>query len=221
MRIHVLAAAALADATSLSAQPRQEDLLKSMGITIVEPMSADQLARTRQAVAREIARAGASGLFEDASDANGGRARHLASGLACPLGKEGQRILYATATAAACETTGNGSVYRTSVERALAGATLDWAGQYAQASVSKEPGYKGSTGPMVTARPKRGSDAIEHRTLQFLSKASGRARSVRLQTGLVRGWLLSERRETAANAQSNMMADMLSATTFGLAMRAR
>src|SRR5687768_8414896 len=117
MRIHVLAAAALADATSLSAQPRQEDLLKSMGITIVEPMSPDQLARTRQAVTREIARAGASGLFEDASDANGGRARHLASGLACPLGKKGQRILYATATAAACETTGNGSQYRTAVER--------------------------------------------------------------------------------------------------------
>ncbi|NJC06729.1 hypothetical protein GGQ97_002522 [Sphingomonas kaistensis] len=221
MRIHLLAATALAVAIPASAQQRQDDLLKSMGITIVEPMSAEQLARTRQAVAAEIARAGASGLFEDASDVNGGKARHLPSGLSCPLGKKGQRILYATATAAACETSGNGSLFRASVERAPADATLDWAEQYAQAAAVKEPGYKPWTGMLLTARPKRGSDAIEHRTLQFSSKASGRARNVRVQTGLVRGWLLTERSDSAANAQPNLMADMLSATTFGLAMRTR
>jgi hypothetical protein len=73
----------------------------------------------------------------------------------------------------------------------------------------------------VVGKPGEGSDAVEHRTLQFSSKASGRERNVRQQIGIVRGWLLNERRESSKNAQPNMMADILSEATFGLSMRTK
>lgn len=221
MRSLALPVIAIALSTPVLAAPPEADVLKSLGLTIVQPMSTEQLARTRQAVAAEIARAGAGALFVDESDANSGRARHVPSGLVCPLGKKGQRILAATADAASCETSAAGNVFRTSVQRTPAGATLDWAGRYAQATVTREPGYKASSGLVVLGTPKPGSDAAEHRTFVFSSKASGRDRNVRLQTGLVRGWLLTERQESPRSAQPNMMADLLSEATFGSSMKAR
>lgn len=221
MRAFGLILTSICLSSSATARPPEADALKSLGITIVQPMSAEQLAATKLAVAAEIARADARSVFVDASDANGGRARHVSSGLVCPLGKRGQRILTATADAASCESSEGDKLFRSSVERAPPGATLEWAAHYAQAVVSKEPGYKASGGLIITGKPREGSDAVEHRTLQFLSKASGRVRNIRQQIGLVRGWLLTERQESSKNAQPNMMADMLSEATFGLAMKAQ
>ena len=141
------------------------------------------------------------------------------SGLVCPLGKKDQRILVANPHSAACETVNDGTVYRKSVERAPSGATLEWAAVYAQSNAEREPGYKPSTGLTVTARPKAGSGGVEHRTIRYLSRLSGRERAVRVQVGLVRDWVLLERTETRKDAQPNSIADILNEATFGKSMK--
>jgi hypothetical protein len=119
----------------------QKHALARMGITIVEPMSAEQVAATKARVQAEIERSGAGAWFEDRTDANGGKARHRPSGLICPLGGKGQRIVAASADAATCETTNGNDVYRIDVVRAPAGATLESVVAAEQAAVQREPGY--------------------------------------------------------------------------------
>lgn len=130
------------------------------------------------------------------------------------MGKKGQRILVATPNSASCETINDGAVYRKTVERAPPGASLEWAAASAQSLAGREPGYRPAPGLSVT-----GSGAVEHRTLRYFSRASGRERAVRVQVGLVRGWVLTERRETRQDAQPNSMADILSEATFGTSMK--
>ena len=219
MRFPILASILLLCPSAALSRQSQADALASLGIKVVEPMSADELARTKARVAAELARAGATPAFQDISSDHGGRAVHLPSGLICPLGKKGQRLLLATPHSASCETINDGTVYRQTVERALPGASLDWAAAFARSNAEREPGYKPSTGLSITARPRPGSGAAEHRTLRYDSRASGRERSVRLQVGFVRGWVLTERTETRKGAQPNSLADILSEATFGLSMK--
>jgi len=201
------------------AQQSSKDALARLGIKIVEPMSAKELARTRSRVVGVLTRAGATSHFEDISNENGGQARHRPSGLVCPLGKRGQSVLEASAHSASCETASNGAVYRKNVERASTGASLDVVAVNAQANAQREPGYRPFPGLSVTGRPKAGSGKAEHRTLRYFSRASGRERAVRVQVGIVRGWVLTDRRETSKDAQPNNMAELLSEATFGVSMK--
>jgi hypothetical protein len=52
-----------------------------------------------------------------------------------------------------------------------------------------------------------------------MQSTSRLVRSVCLQVGVVRGWLLTERRDSPKIAQPNMMADLLSEATFKLNMK--
>jgi hypothetical protein len=219
MRFSIVAAIMLACPSIALSQQSQREALARLGITLVEPMSADQVVRTKMRVGAELARARATSVFHDISNGYGGQAIHRPSGLVCPLGQKRQRILVATTDSASCETVNDGIVYRKSVERAPLGATVEWAAAYAQSSAEREPGYKPATGLTVTARPKAGSSAVEHRTLRYVSRGSGRERAVRVQVGLVRGWMLTERKETRKDAQANSMADILSEVTFGTGMK--
>lgn len=219
MRFSIAAAILLVCPSAVLAQQAQRDTLSRLGITIVEPMPAKELARTKSRVAAELARAGAATVIQDISNEHGGRAVHRPSGLICPLGKKGQRILVATPHSASCETIHDGAVYRKTVERAPTGASLEWAAASAQSAAEREPGYRPSTGLVVSGRPKAGSGAPGHRTLRYVSRASGRERAVRVQVGLVRGWVLTERAETRKDAQPNGMADILSEATFGVSMK--
>jgi hypothetical protein len=218
MRPLLIAAALVAVSCPAGAQQSSKDALARLGIKIVEPMSAKELARTKERIAAELARAGAASFFEDISDANGGRARHRPSGLVCPLGKKGQQILAASADGASCETRGEGAVYRIMVQRANAGATTESAAAAALAGAQRQPGYAPGGGLAVIARPKPG-EGPEHRTLNYVSRVNGRERAYRVQVGLVRGWILTEQRETKAGAQPNLMSDLLGEATFGLSMK--
>lgn len=211
-------AAGLTLACSASAQTSSNKALALLGIEVVEPMSAGELVRVKSRVASELNRSGSTAFFEDISDATGGKARHRPSGLVCPLGLKGQRILLASTGSASCETTKDSTVFRTRVELAPEGATVQWAAGAAQASAQREPGFKPYQGLSVEGRPKAGSNRPEHRTLHYSSRASGRERSVRVQVGLVRGWVLTERRESREKAQPSSMAELISEATFGLQM---
>lgn len=215
----LIAAGLLLFAPGAEAQRRSDDGLSALGIKMVGPMSPRELAATKTRVAAELARSGTAAFFEDVSDENSGKARHRPSGLTCPLGKKGQRVLSATADSATCETRGDGAVYKTKVERAPAGASLDSVAAAVLSEAQREPGYARAGGLMIEARAKPGSNTPEYRTLQYLSRVDGRERLSRVQIGIVRGWILTERRETKKNAQPSMMADLLSAATFGLSMR--
>ncbi|MBB5716780.1 hypothetical protein FHS94_003652 [Sphingomonas aerophila] len=204
------------------AQQSSKDVLASFGMKIVEPMTAKELAATRVRVDAELARSGTAALFENVSDANGGRARHRASGLVCPLGKKGQRVLAASMDQASCETRDGSTVYKTKVERAPEGATLDTVAAKALTDAQKEPGYAASGGVSVTGHPRPGSGLPDHQTLRFLSRIDGHERASRLQIGVVRGWVLTERRETPnTNAQPSSMSEILSEATFGTSMTAQ
>ncbi len=201
------------------AQTSSRDALAQLGIEIVEPMSAKEVAKTRSRVTAELTRAGATSFFDDISNANGGQARHRASGLVCPMGRKGQFVVEASAHSATCQTSNDGAVYRKNVVRAAAGASLEAAASTVRASAQAEPGFRPFTGMSVTAKPRPGSGAVEHRTLRYFSRASGRERSIRVQVGIVRGWILTDRRETSKDAQPNSMADVLSEVTFGSSMK--
>lgn len=214
----VLALLLVAPSPALAGQQSQ-DPLALLGIKVAKPMSTREMARTKARVADELARAGAAALFDDISDEYSGKARHRPSGLICPLGKKGQRVLAATDHWAACETSNDGAVYRTTVQRAPGDATLQSIVLSAQESARREPGYRPSSGLSVTGQPKPGSGLPEHHTLRYVSRTGGSERAVRAQVGLVRGWILTERRETRNEAQPNSFADILSEATFGLSMK--
>ncbi len=219
MRALLIAAAFFTTPYPANAHQSATDALARFGIKVVEPMSAKELERTKARVAENLARAGATPFFDDVSDVNGGRVRHRASGLVCPLGKKGQRIVAASADGASCETRGGGAVHKTIVERAPADATLDSVAAAALADAQRQPGYAPTRGLSITARPKPGADRPEHRTLQYLSRVDGRERVSRVQVGLVRGWTLIEQRETKTGEQPAMMSDLLREATFGMGMR--
>jgi hypothetical protein len=217
----LVAAAMLSFVPSASfAQQSSQDVLARLGIKVVQPMSAKEVTRTRSRVAAELARAGATSLFEDLTDEYGGKARHRASGLICPLGKKGQRVLQASPDSAACETSNNGAIYRTSVVRAPAGAALQSVAASTLAAAAREPGYKPATGLSVTADADPESGRPEHRTLRYFSRVGGRERAVRVQVGLVRGWVLTNRRETKHDTPSNSISYVLEEATFGTSMKA-
>jgi hypothetical protein len=198
------------------AQQSPKDVLASLGIKVVEPMTAKELAATKVRVDAELAKSGTAALFDNVSDANGGKARHRASGLVCPLVKKGQRVLAASTDQASCETKDGSTVYRTGVQKAAEGATLETVAAEALADAQKEPGYAASGGVSVAAHPRPGSDLPDHQTLRFRSRIDGHDRASRLQIGVVRGWILTERRETPnSNAQPSVMGDVLSEATFG------
>ena len=220
MRFFV-AAAMLSFVPSASfAQQSSQDVLARLGIKVVQPMSAKEMTRTRSRVAAELARAGATSLFEDITDEHGGKARHRPSGLICPLGKKGQRVLQASPDSASCETSNNGAVYRTNVVRAPAGAALQSVAASTLAAAASEPGYKPATGLSMTADADPESGRPEHRTYRFFSRVGGRERAVRMQVGLVRGWVLTNRRETKHDAPPNSISDVLEEATFGRSMKA-
>jgi hypothetical protein len=220
MWIRNLAAAALALSGPAVAAQADKDALAKMGITIVEPMSAEQVAATRERVRAEIERSSAGAWFEDATDTSGGKARHRPSGLHCALGGKGQRIVAASAEAATCETANGNALYRIDVVRAPPGATLASVVAAARASVEREPGYAPQTGPTIVAHPKPGSGLPDHETLRFSSKVVGDERMSRVQVGLVRGWILTNRRITPkAKAAPFSMGEMMSEATFGIEMK--
>jgi len=200
MRVWVIAASVLLVSPAASAQQSSKDILASFGIKIVEPMTAKELTAAKARVDAELEKSGTAALFENVSDANGGKARHRASGLVCPLGKKGQRVLAASMAEASCETKDGSTIYQTRVEKAPEGATLE-------------------TAVAVTGHPRPGSGRPDHQTLRFLSQISGQERLSRLQIGVVRGWVLTERRITSnKNAKPSTMADVLSEATFGTGM---
>ena len=219
MRIMIAAAALLTGSTAAFAQQSAQDVLAGLGIKVVQPMSSAELVRTRSRVAAELSRAGAASLFQDISNEHGGRARHRPSGLICPLGKKSQRVLAATPHSASCETITDGAVHRVSVERASPGASLEAIAASAVATARREPGFEPFSGLSITGRPGPGTGAVEHRTIRYASRASGRKRAVRVQVGLVGGWVLTERRETKDRAHPGDMAEILSEATFGLSMK--
>ena len=143
---------------------------------MVEPMTAKELAVTKMRVDAELAKSGTAALFDNVSDANSGKARHLASGLVCPLGKKGQRVLAASVDQASCETKDGSTVYETKVERAPEGATLETVAAKALADAQKEPGYAASGGVSVNGHPRPGSGLPDHQTLRFLSRIDGHVR---------------------------------------------
>lgn len=219
MRAWVIAAGVLMISGAAGAQQSPKDALASFGIKMVEPMTAKELAVTKMRVDAELAKSGTAALFDNVSDANSGKARHLASGLVCPLGKKGQRVLAASVDQASCETKDGSTVYETKVERAPEGATLETVAAKALADAQKEPGYAASGGVSVNGHPRPGSGLPDHQTLRFLSRIDGHVRVSRLQIGVVRGWVLTERRETPnTNAQPSGMGDILSEATFGTSM---
>ena len=201
------------------AQQSSKDALARFGIKIVEPMSAKEVARTRSRVAKELARAGATSFFEDISNQNGGQVRHTPSGLICPLGKKGQSVLDASEQSATCETEANGTVYRKNVVQAPTGTVLEAVALTALANAEREPGYRPFSGLSVTGRPRAGSGLAEHRTLRYFSRAGSRERAVRVQVGIVRGWVLTDRRETNKDAGPNSMADLIDEAMFGASMK--
>jgi hypothetical protein len=87
-----IAAALLLIASAPAAAQRSENPLAALGLKVVEPMSAAELAKTKSRIAADLARSGNAAFFDDISDQNGGRVRHRASGLVCLLGKKGQLI---------------------------------------------------------------------------------------------------------------------------------
>ena len=217
-----MAAAMLSFAPSASfAQQSPQDTLARLGIRVAQPMSAKEVTRTRSRVAAELARAGATSFFEDITDEYSGKARHRPSGLICPLGKKGQRVLQASPESAACETSNNRAVYRTTVVRAPPGASLDTIAAAALAAATTEPGYKPATGLSVTADADPASGRPEHRTFRYFSGVGGRERAVRVQVGLVRDWVLTTRRETKHDAPPNSISDVLEEATFGMSMKSK
>jgi hypothetical protein len=201
---------------AVSAQQSAKDVLASFGIKMVEPMTAKELAATKARVDAELVKSGAAAFFDNVSDANGGKARHRPSGLVCPLGKKGQRVLAAAMNQASCETKDGSKVYKTRVEKASEDATLELVAAKALADAQREPGYSASEGVSVTGQPRPGSGLPDHQTLRFLSRIDGRERISRLQVGVVHGWVLTERREAPnTNAQPSGMDDVLGEATFG------
>ena len=218
----LMAAAMLSFAPSATfAQQSPQDTLARLGIKVAQPMSAKEVTRTKSRVAAELARAGATSLFEDITDEYSGKARHRPSGLICPLGKNGQRVLQASPETATCETSNNGAVYRTTVVRAPAGAALEPVAAAALAAASREPGYRPATGLSLTADADPASGRPEHRTFRYFSGVGGRERAVRVQVGLVRDWVLTKRRETKHDAPPNSMSDVLEEATFGTSMKSK
>lgn len=219
MRAWIIAAGVALIPLAASAQQSPKDVLANFGIKIVEPMTAKQVTATKARVDAELAKSRTAGLFDNVSDANGGKARHRASGLVCPLGKKGQRVLAASTDKVLCETKDGSTVYETKVEKAPEGTTLETVVANALADSQKEPGYVASGGVMVTGHPRPGSGMPEHRTMRFLSRIDGRERVSRLQIGIVRGWILIERRVTPnTNVSPSIMGDVLSEATFGTGM---
>lgn len=219
MRVWVIVAGVLMIPGAAGAQQSPKDVLASFGIKMVEPMTAKELAATKVRVDAELAKSGTAALFDNVSDANGGKARHRASGLVCPLGKKGQRVVAASMHQASCETKDGSTVYETEVEKAPEGATLETVAAKALADAQKEPGYAASGGVSVTGHPRPGSGLPDHQTLRFQSRINGHERVSRLQIGVVRGWILTERRETPnTNAQPSGIGDVLGEATFGTNM---
>lgn len=216
MRLFATAVVILACSSSVAAQ-QPANPLAALGIKIVEPMTAAELAAIKAQIAAELASSQMTPFFEDISTPNGGQVRHRQSGLKCPFGKNGQRV-QATAQSAVCETIDDGATFRTTVVLAPANTTLASATASAQAAAEREPGYKPFRGPVVTAHPKPGSGQPDHNTIRFFSKAGGQKHAVRLQVGLVRGWLLTSRKETKDFGQTTGMAELLQEATFGVGM---
>lgn len=214
MRAWVIVAGVLLIPVAAGAQQSPKDVLASFGIKMVEPMTARELAATKAGVDAELAKSGTAALFDNISDANGGKARHRASGLVYPLGKKGQRVLAASMDQASCETKDGSTVDETEVKKAPVAATLETVAAKALADAQKEPGYAASGGVSVTGHPKPGSGLLDHQTFRFQSRIDGHERIIRLQIGIVRGWVLTERRENPpTNAQPSDMRDILSEAT--------
>lgn len=219
---YFIAVALLPFATSASlAQQSPEAALARLGIRVAEPMSEKEVTRMRSRVAAELARAGATALFDDATDEYSGKARHRPSGLTCPLGKKGQRVLQASPDAAVCEVSSNNAVYRTTVVRVPADAVLESVAASAFATATTEPGYRPATGLSVTARADPKSGRPEHRTYRFFSRVGGRERAVRVQVGLIRGWALTQRREARPDAALPNLSDILEEASFGTSMKSK
>lgn len=219
MRLWVIAASMMLVPGTVSAQQSDEDVLASMGIRIVQPMTPSELAETRQRVAAELARSGHAALFDDVSDAGGGKVRHRASGLVCALGEPGQRIIAASSDQAACEYVADSTTYRKRVARAPEGASLESIAARTLAAIEQEPGYRSQEGLAVTGTPRPGSGRPDHRTFRFTSRNEGRERASRIQVGIVRGWVLSERRDGRnRRSQEALMGDLMSEATFGSSM---
>lgn len=196
------------------------DALSKLGFKIAQPMSDKDRAALRARIDASLAKSGDVAFFDDVTDAYSGKVRHRGSGLVCPLGKKGQRIVSASVEAAECETRQSNAIYRTSVTRALAGSTLTSIEAAAQTAAEHEPHYAAMGGAHVEARPDLGSGRPEHRTLRFVSKVDGHDRASRVQVGLVRGWVLTERHEYAGTAVPPMgMADLLEETMFGSSIK--
>lgn len=74
MRFSVAATILLVVPSAAFSQQSQRDSLARLGIKVVEPMSAREVARTKSRVAAELVRAGAPPVFQDISDEHGGKA---------------------------------------------------------------------------------------------------------------------------------------------------
>lgn len=222
MRLWVIAAGILLVPGAVSAQQSDEDVLASMGIKIVQPMTARELAETKRRVAAELARSGHAALFDDISDSGGGKVRHRPSGLVCSLGERGQRIIAASPDQAACESLADSTTYRTRVERAPEGATLESVAMRTLAAIEQEREYSPQEGLAVTGTPRPGSGRPNHRTFRFTSQSAGRQQASRIQVGIVRGWVLIERRDGPnRRSQESLMGDLMSEATFGSSMDQR
>lgn len=203
------------------AQQSPEEGLAAMGITIAKPMPAEEAARVKARIAAELAKPGMREAFADASDAYNGKLRHKASGLVCLFGSEGQSVS-PEGEGALCRTTGEHGWSETRVVRAERGAKLDALAAAAAAQAQGEPGFRPMRGPQTVAMPKKGSGLPEHRTLRWISKADGSEHAIRLQLGVIRGWVLTERSVGPVPAAAKFdMGELLAETMFGHNMKKR
>jgi hypothetical protein len=207
-------------ATACAAQQVPNSGIPGLSFTVVEPMTPRQVAETKARVAGELAKSGAGPWFEDATDQTSSRARHKPSGLLCPLGKKGQRIVSASADFATCETRNGDSRYVTTVTRAPAGTTLASLAAEARGAAQREPGFSPYQGPAIVGHPGSEAGLPDHETIRFLSRLEGRERLVRVQIGIVRGWILTERRVSGKDSQNPIgMMEILAEATFGHKMK--
>lgn len=216
MRACLIAAGSVLLAGSAAAQQSPRDALARLGIKMVEPMSAKELAATKARVDAQLSKSGAAASFDNISDANGGKVRHRPSGLVCSLGENGQSVEAGPADGATCRGKDGNALYEMKVVRAPAGATLTSVAHAALADARTEPGFKPSGGLSVSGHPQEGSGRPDHETFRFTSRVDGRERASRLQVGIVRGWVLTDRSMTPKSAaQPSMMSTLLEESSFG------
>lgn len=223
MRLISFAISAMLISSSAAAQPGTPpaDPLAAFGIKMLQPKTTAQVAEIRARIVEELARTGATTAFEDVTDASGGRVRHRASGLVCPLGAKGDSVQAPSADEAVCRSRDEGAAYEMRVARVRDGATLAFVYDAALTAARRETGFAPYRGISIEGRSKPGSGKPDHRTIRYFSRVDGRPQLTRLQVGLVDGWLLTDRKTGAPprDTSTSDMSELLSEAMFGANMR--